>query len=172
MSVFFTVLTFLFIVTSLALVLVILVQRPQGGGLASAFGGGGGTDTAFGGRTGDALTVGTVSVFVVYLVLAMALNIFPPQSTPFSSDTAPSDAATQIPSVTMPATDGSSAPTAIPMTPVPAPPMDGAAPSSTAAPAIAPAPAATDPSATPTAPVAAPVAAPVTPAAPETPKHL
>ena len=81
MSVFFTVLTFLFILVSVALVLVILVQRPQGGGLASAFGGGGGTDTAFGGRTGDALTVGTVSVFVVYLILAMALNIFNPQST-------------------------------------------------------------------------------------------
>ena len=37
MSVFFTVLTFLFILVSVALVLVILVQRPQGGGLASAF---------------------------------------------------------------------------------------------------------------------------------------
>jgi preprotein translocase subunit SecG len=49
MSVFFTVLTFLFILVSIALVLVILVQRPQGGGLSSAFGGGGGTDTAFGG---------------------------------------------------------------------------------------------------------------------------
>ena len=88
MSVFFTVLTFLFILVSVALVLVILVQRPQGGGLASAFGGGGGTDTAFGGRTGDALTVGTVSVFVVYLILAMALNIFNPQSTLRSAEEA------------------------------------------------------------------------------------
>ena len=55
-----------FIVVSAALVLIILVQRPQGGGLAGAFGGagGGGADTAFGGRTGDALTVATVAGFV------------------------------------------------------------------------------------------------------------
>ena len=55
-----------------ALVLVILVQRPQGGGLASAFGGGGGTDTAFGGRTGDALTVATVAAVVLGLVEVLA----------------------------------------------------------------------------------------------------
>ena len=57
MGVIFTLLVILFLVVSVALVLIILVQRPQGGGLAQAFGGGGGgTDTAFGGRTGDALT--------------------------------------------------------------------------------------------------------------------
>ncbi|MFZ4698337.1 MAG: preprotein translocase subunit SecG, partial [Phycisphaerales bacterium] len=76
MGILFTILTVLFIAVSIALVLVILVQRPQGGGLASAFGGGGGTDTAFGGRTGDALTVATVAVFAVYLVLAVGLNAF------------------------------------------------------------------------------------------------
>jgi protein translocase SecG subunit len=73
-----TLLIVLFILVSVALVLVILVQRPQGGGLASAFGGGGGTDTAFGGRTGDALTVATVAVFAVYLLLAIGLNVFKP----------------------------------------------------------------------------------------------
>jgi len=76
MSTLFILLTVLFIVISVALVLVILVQRPQGGGLASAFGGGGSTDTAFGGRTGDALTVATVAVFSVYLLLAIGLNVF------------------------------------------------------------------------------------------------
>lgn len=71
-------LTVLFIFASLALVLMILVQRPQGGGLAGAFGGagGGGTETAFGGRTGDVLTVATVGGFVVYLALAIVLNVF------------------------------------------------------------------------------------------------
>lgn len=70
-------LTVVFIVASVALVLIILVQRPQGGGLAGAFGGagGGGTDTAFGGRTGDVLTVATVGAFVLYLGLAITLNI-------------------------------------------------------------------------------------------------
>ncbi|MBM4105325.1 MAG: preprotein translocase subunit SecG [Phycisphaerae bacterium] len=71
-------LTVLFIFASLALVLMILVQRPQGGGLAGAFGGagGGGTETAFGGRTGDVLTVATVGAFLVYLALAIVLNVF------------------------------------------------------------------------------------------------
>ncbi len=66
-----------FIVISVSLVLIILVQRPQGGGLAAAFGGssGGSTDTAFGGRTGDVLTVTTVGAFALYLALAIGLNI-------------------------------------------------------------------------------------------------
>jgi preprotein translocase subunit SecG len=75
MSFLFTILTLLFFVTALALVLIILVQRPQGGGLSGAFGGGGGTDTAFGGRTGDALTVATITAFGIYLLLAIGLNI-------------------------------------------------------------------------------------------------
>lgn len=71
----FGILLLLFIFVSIAMVLVILVQRPQGGGLSQAFGGGsGGTESVFGGRTGDALTVTTVSCFVVWLVLALGLN--------------------------------------------------------------------------------------------------
>jgi preprotein translocase subunit SecG len=71
------VLTLLFIVASVTLVLIILVQRPSGGGLSGAFGGagGGGTDTAFGGRTGDVLTVATIAAFIVYLGLGVGLNI-------------------------------------------------------------------------------------------------
>lgn len=75
MSTFFFILTFLFIIVSIALVLIVLVQRPQGGGLTGAFGGGGGTDTAFGGRTGDALTVATIAAFTIYVLIAIGLNI-------------------------------------------------------------------------------------------------
>ena len=75
MEYLFGALTVLFIFVSLALVLIILVQRPQGGGLTGAFGGGGGTDTAFGGRTGDALTVATITAFSIYLLVAIGLNI-------------------------------------------------------------------------------------------------
>lgn len=77
MSTWFIILTLIFIAVSVAMSLIILVQRPQGGGLSGAFGGagGGGTDTAFGGRTGDALTVATVGAFVIYLGLALALNL-------------------------------------------------------------------------------------------------
>lgn len=82
----FGVLTVLFIIVSVAMILIILVQRPQGGGLAGAFGGagGGGTETVFGGRVGDALTWFTCIAFGVYLFLAIGLNMAdaPPQAPP------------------------------------------------------------------------------------------
>ena len=71
----FPTLVVLFAIISLAMVLIILVQRPQGGGLASAFGGGGNQDTAFGGRTGDALTIATVSTFALWLLVAIGLTV-------------------------------------------------------------------------------------------------
>ena len=73
----FMILTVLFIIVSAVMILIVLVQRPQGGGLAGAFGGasGGGTDTVFGGRVGDALTVMTVIAFTAYILLAIGLNV-------------------------------------------------------------------------------------------------
>ncbi len=77
MSTTFLILTLAVIVVAVAMILIILVQRPQGGGLAAAFGGagGGGTDTVFGGRVGDALTVMTVVAFALFISLAIALNL-------------------------------------------------------------------------------------------------
>ncbi len=64
-----------FVIVSIVLVLTILVQRPQGGGLSSAFGAGGGSgQTAFGAKTGDALTLATILIFVTYLGVAIVLN--------------------------------------------------------------------------------------------------
>jgi len=91
MDTLFLTLTILFIVASVAMVLIILVQRPQGGGLAGAFGGagGGGTEGVFGGRVGDALTVMTVVGFCIYLTLAIVLNanIWVPGSTAVADET-------------------------------------------------------------------------------------
>jgi preprotein translocase subunit SecG len=83
MGFWFNLLTFLFAASSVVLVLIILVQRPQGGGLAQAFGGAGGgaTDTAFGGRTGDVLTYLTLGAFSIYLVIAITLNVMDNPST-------------------------------------------------------------------------------------------
>ncbi len=52
MSIWFWIATLAFTLVSAGMVLIILVQRPQGGGLAGAFGGAGGsgTETVFGGR--------------------------------------------------------------------------------------------------------------------------
>ena len=95
MDTLFLTLTILFIVASVAMVLIILVQRPQGGGLAGAFGGagGGGTEGVFGGRVGDALTVMTVVGFCIYLTLAIVLNanIWVPGSTAVADETTAND---------------------------------------------------------------------------------
>ncbi len=88
----FLILTIVFIIASVAMILIILVQRPQGGGLAGAFGGagGGGTEGVFGGRVGDALTVMTVVGFCIYLLLAILLNanIWTPDSTAIADEAA------------------------------------------------------------------------------------
>jgi len=64
-----------FIAICSIMVLTVLIQKPQGGGLASAFGGGVSSgQTAFGTKTGDALTVFTITVFVLYLLFAIVLN--------------------------------------------------------------------------------------------------
>ena len=77
MTTWFWIATILFAFVALVLVLIILVQRPQGGGLAGAFGGAGGssTETVFGGRVGDALTYATVAAFVVYIGMAIGLSL-------------------------------------------------------------------------------------------------
>ncbi|HEX2974208.1 MAG TPA: preprotein translocase subunit SecG [Tepidisphaeraceae bacterium] len=63
-----------FIVVSLFLILLVLIQKGRGGGLSSAFGGMGG-NTAFGSKTGDVLTWATSVVFGVFLLLAIVLNL-------------------------------------------------------------------------------------------------
>ena len=64
----------LFVIVCLFLILLVLIQKGRGGGLASAFGGAGG-NTAFGSKTGDVLTWATSVVFGIFLLLAVALNL-------------------------------------------------------------------------------------------------
>jgi len=67
--------TVLFLVICIMLIMTVLIQRPQGGGLAGAFGSGAGSgQTAFGAKTGDALTIFTIIVFVLFIVSAIVLN--------------------------------------------------------------------------------------------------
>lgn len=65
-----------FIIVSLLLMLAVLVQRPSGGGLSGAFGSAaeGAGQTAFGARTGDALTILTIGAFLLFLGFAVGLN--------------------------------------------------------------------------------------------------
>jgi preprotein translocase subunit SecG len=64
-----------FLFVCVLMILVVLIQRPAGGGLSGAFGSGAGSgQTAFGAKTGDALTFATITIFVVYLLFAVGLN--------------------------------------------------------------------------------------------------
>jgi preprotein translocase subunit SecG len=90
----------LFILVCVLMVLVVLIQKPQGGGLAGAFGGSsaGSGQTAFGTKTGDALTVFTVSVFVIFVVIAILLNLA--LKAPGPEKAAATDAAVSAPAST------------------------------------------------------------------------
>ena len=92
-SVLVTLLSIAFVIVCFLLILLILIQRPKGGGLAGAFGGAGGSDQAmFGAKAGDALTWITVGLFVGFLLLAMGLT--------WATD--PGDGADQAQQFTMP----------------------------------------------------------------------
>jgi preprotein translocase subunit SecG len=145
------------IVACLLLILIVLVQKPQGGGLAGAFGSGAGSgQTAFGTRTGDALTWLTISFFVLYLGASIGMNYLTKPAA-LSSETKASAPATtpvsipvSVPSdVTTPeaTTPGASTPPATGDAPVvPAAPLDAPVKSDTSAPNTTTAPT------TPTAP--------------------
>lgn len=65
----------LFVICSVALVLVILVQKGRGGGLGGALGGGMASGI-LGSKTGDFLTWVTISLVGVFLFLAVVLAKF------------------------------------------------------------------------------------------------
>ncbi len=68
-------LAILFAGICLFMIMVILIQKPRGGGLSGAFGGSGGNaQAAFGAKTGDVLTWFTVICFAAFLLLAVGLT--------------------------------------------------------------------------------------------------
>ena len=114
-GVWFSVAMVLFLIVCGVLVLTVMIQKPQGGGLSAAFGASSGSgQTAFGTKTGDALTVATILVFVVWLILAVTLNIM----------SRPSDAGV----VVTPAADAPAPSPSAPTTPTPSPAGAGETP--------------------------------------------
>ena len=95
----------LFILVCLFLMLLVLIQKGRGGGLASAFGGGGG-NTAFGSKTGDVLTWATSVVFGVFLVLGIALNLIAGEVNRRETTPAGTTAAPTTPAAPMAPTQG------------------------------------------------------------------
>lgn len=122
------VLLVLFLLSCVFLILVVLIQKPQGGGLAGAFGSGAGSgQTAFGARTGDALTVATIGFFVFYLVSAVGLSYFmKPQAAPVATpavagEQAPAEKPADAPIDATPTSDAATPATTPPVAPVPVP---------------------------------------------------
>lgn len=73
-SIGLTLLSLVFIAICAFMILVILIQKPKGGGLSGAFGGaGGGSQAVFGAKVGDFLTWFTVTLFALFLLVAIVL---------------------------------------------------------------------------------------------------
>jgi preprotein translocase subunit SecG len=100
-----------FIAVCLFMILLVLVQKGRGGGLAAAFGGMGG-NTAFGSKTGDVLTWTTAVVFGIFVLLAVALNLLAQRRQAGPLATVPT-AATALPAA-LPAPDATPLPTTLP----------------------------------------------------------
>lgn len=67
-----SVLNVVLLIVGLFLILLVLIQKGKGGGLAGAFGGSGGS-SAFGSRAGDTFTRITIYVAAVWILLIMIL---------------------------------------------------------------------------------------------------
>lgn len=136
----------LFVLMCMFMIMVILIQKPKGGGLSGAFGGAGGGSAVFGARTGDALTWITVGFFVLFLSLGIGL-VYATRAEHVPSDEPPA-AGTTDPG-TAPTAPAIPADTSTTPVPVPAPTPQ---PTPTPAPAPAPADGTTPPTNTPTPP--------------------
>lgn len=142
MSIVLGILTFILILVSVFLVLVVLAQRSKDGGVGAALGGGA-TEAAFGADTGNVLSKSTIYAAIVFFVLSFGLylgriyerksmgaaagNALPAMST---TTTTPAPAA---PDATAPVT---TAPVTVPATTAPATQTPaGTTPAATTAPA-------------------------------------
>jgi len=154
------ILTALFLFICLLMILTVLIQRPAGGGLSGAFGSGAGSgQTAFGAKTGDALTWATIGIFIIYLLFAIVLNFA----------TRPPSLGSIPPAVGAPGSGAAGATSATGAAPATgAPPSTGAAPASGATP---PAPTGATGATTPTGgvPATGPTPATTPPAPPPAP---
>ena len=114
MSLVIGILTFVLIITSLFLVLVVLMQRAKTDGGMGAAMGGGSMESTFGADTNNVLTGATIKASIVFFVVSFGLYLAHIYQTKHRSD-----ADSQLPTVTAPAT---AAPAPQPVTPTPVEP--------------------------------------------------
>jgi preprotein translocase subunit SecG len=133
MSIVLGILTFVLILVSLFIVLVVLAQKSKDGGMGAALGGGA-AEAAFGAETGNVLSKSTIYAAVLFFVLAFALylgRIFESKHASAAAGSAlPTIAAPAMP-VSAPAATTTSAPGAVTLPTAPAPAAPAPAPEPT-----------------------------------------
>ena len=97
------------LITALFMIVLVLIQRGKGGGLAGAFGGMGG-QSAFGTKAGDLFTKITVVVATVWILLCMSLILVLGVGHSALSEGMGSAAAQKKPGATAPASTEKQAP--------------------------------------------------------------
>lgn len=126
MSIVLGILTFVLIIVSVFIVLVVLAQKSKDGGMGAALGGGA-AEAAFGAETGNVLSKSTIYAAILFFVLAFALYL----GRIYESKHAAAAAGSALPTIAVPA-----APAPAPAATVPAPVK---APAATPAPVTEPA---------------------------------
>lgn len=126
MSIVLGILTFVLILVSLFIVLVVLAQKSKDGGMGAALGGGA-AEAAFGAETGNVLSKSTIYAAVLFFVLAFALylgRIYESKHASAAAGSALPTIAAPASPVSAPAATATSAPgaAALPTTPAPAAP--------------------------------------------------
>src|SRR5947209_4182187 len=134
MSILLGILTFILILVSLFLVLVVLAQKSKDGGMGAALGGGA-AEAAFGAETSNVLSKSTIYAAILFFVLAFVVYLgrvyehkhggegagalptiaapTPPPSAPVSTAPMPAgSAAAPAPAVSIPLTPSSKSPAA------------------------------------------------------------
>jgi len=114
MSILIGILTFVLILVSLFMVLVVLAQKAKDGGVGAALGGGA-TEAAFGAETGNVLSKATINAAIAFFVLSFILYLGHIYQRKHAAPTGGS-----LPTITVPAT-----PTAMPEVPSAAVPTSG-----------------------------------------------
>lgn len=143
MSIVIWILTFLLVITSLFLVLIVLAQKAKSdGGMGSAIGGGA-AEAAFGAETNTVLSKSTIYASIAFFVLSLVLYLARLNQSHHgvagaALPTIPVSTAPVLPPAGAPAPAAPAPGVAIPSTATPAP----TAPAATTTPAPAPAPAA------------------------------
>lgn len=74
MSIVIGILTFVLILLSLFIVLVVLAQKSKDGGVGAALGGGA-AEAAFGAETGNVLSRATINASIAFFILSFALYL-------------------------------------------------------------------------------------------------